>query len=211
MENEDVENNENESTEELKSNHETVSNLSNSNLNSKPKQKRRFSWTPARRAAFEKCVAARKKSVHDKSHCTSNSSKDSEEKNAIVDAGEKKDGKVSSKKQTSKMSKNPESDSEDMKYSSSSESEEDSSVSSNSSTSSEEKYQRRIRKKKNKVVKKIIYHKPSRRNNHHLKKQVKKEIHRAMTQWKQEIQQTEQANDEMDYSEETYTSPYIFV
>ena len=34
--------------------------------NQKPKTKRRFNWTPAKRAAFEKCIAARKQKLSNK-------------------------------------------------------------------------------------------------------------------------------------------------
>ena len=34
--------------------------------NQKPKTKRRFNWTPAKRAAFEKCIAARKQKLANK-------------------------------------------------------------------------------------------------------------------------------------------------
>ena len=36
-----------------------------------PKKKRKFSWTPARKAAFEKCIAARKKQVGTKTETKS--------------------------------------------------------------------------------------------------------------------------------------------
>ena len=41
-------------------------NISNQTVLPKQKQKRKFSWTPARKAAFEKCIAARKKQLGSK-------------------------------------------------------------------------------------------------------------------------------------------------